>query len=89
MTDIAQSATVGRSLWADAWARLKANKVALFSAIYLALIVFLCLVGPSLTSHEFSTQYPSYVRVPPSFAPYPKVESLDQEVKSVVNRAHL
>ena len=89
MTEAELAATVGRSLWADAWARLKANKAAMFSTVYLALIVFLCLIGPNLTSHEFSTQYPSYVRVPPSFEPYPKVEALDQEIRDVVKQAHL
>ena len=89
MTDAPTATIAGRSLWADAWARLKANKAAMFSAIYLAFVVFLCLVGPNLTSHEFSTQYPSYVRVPPSLEPYPKVETLDQEIKDLVRKAHL
>ncbi|TIV43262.1 MAG: ABC transporter permease, partial [Mesorhizobium sp.] len=41
MTDIAASApaVVGRSLWGDAWARLKANRAAMFSLYYLAFIV--------------------------------------------------
>jgi oligopeptide transport system permease protein len=83
------AATVGRSLWADAWGRLKANKAAMFSAVYLLVIVLLCLVGPSFTGHDFSTQYPSYVRVPPSFEPYPKAETLDQEMKDIIRKAHL
>jgi oligopeptide transport system permease protein len=81
--------TVGRSLWADAWARLKANRAAMFSAVYLAVIVLLCLAGPSFTGHEFSTQYPSYVRVPPSLESYPKAAALEQEMKDVVRRARL
>ncbi|TJV41017.1 MAG: peptide ABC transporter permease, partial [Mesorhizobium sp.] len=37
MTDIAATAPaiVGRSLWGDAWARLKANRAAMFSLYYL------------------------------------------------------
>ena len=89
MTDAPMTITVGRSLWADAWARLKANKAAMFSAIYLALIVFLCLVGPNFTGYDFSTQYPSYVRVPPSLEPYPKAGTLEQEIKDLVRKAHL
>ena len=81
--------TIGRSLWADAWARLKANRAAMFSAVYLAVIVLLCLAGPSFTGHEFSTQYPSYVRVPPSLESYPKAATLEQEMKDVVRRARL
>ena len=89
MTDLATDLTRGRSLWADAWGRLKANKAAVASAIYLALIVFLCLMGPSFTGHQFSTIYQSYVRIPPSFQPYPKVEALEAEIQAVVRRAHL
>src|SRR5882724_1552654 len=92
MTDIAISAPAsskGRSLWADAWGRLRANKAAVVSAVYLALIVFLCLVGPNLTGHAFTTQYQSYVRVPPSLSPYPKPDAIDGEIKDVVKSAHL
>ncbi len=89
MTDLAPVSAKGRSLWADAWARLKANKAAIGSAIYLVIIVFLCLAGPNLTGHEFSTQYPSYVRVPPSFEPYPRPDAVDAEIKSAIKRAHL
>ena len=32
----------GRSLWGDAWARLKANKAAYWSAIYICVITLLC-----------------------------------------------
>ncbi len=93
MTEITSSAAPlsdkGRSLWADAWARLKANKAAIASTIYLALIVFGCLAGPNLTGHDFTTQYPSYVRVPPSMQPYPKAEQLDQEIQDVIKKARL
>lgn len=89
MTDVPPAVTTGRSLWFDAWVRLKANKAAMFSAYYLALVVFLCLVGPNLTAHEFTTQYPSYVRVPPSIEPYPRADRLEQEIRDVVKRAHL
>jgi oligopeptide transport system permease protein len=69
--------------------RLKANRAAMVSAVWLALIILLCIIGPSFTGHEFTTQYPSYVRVPPSFDAYPKTDKLDQEIKEIVARAHL
>jgi oligopeptide transport system permease protein len=81
--------TVGRSLWADAGARLKANKAAIVSAVYLFIMVVLCLFGPYFTGHDFSTQYPSYVRVAPSFAAYPKVETLEKEMQDAVKKARL
>jgi oligopeptide transport system permease protein len=91
MTDISATTQTGggRSLWADAWGRLKANKAAVFSAFYLALIVVLCLAGPYFTSHDFTTIYSSYVRVPPSLSPYPKADKIEQEVQDVVRRARL
>ena len=79
----------GRSLWADAWARLKANKAATISAIYLALIVVVCVLGPSFTGHDFTTIYESYVRVPPSLDPYPKPDAIEAELQAVIRRAHL
>ncbi len=79
----------GRSLWLDAWIRLKANRAAIVSAVWLAFIGLICLIGPSFTNHEFTTQYSSYVRVPPSFDAYPKADKLDQEIKEIVARAHL
>ncbi len=36
----------GRSLWQDAWRRLKRNRAALASMIILAVIALVCLVGP-------------------------------------------
>jgi oligopeptide transport system permease protein len=36
----------GRSLWQDAWRRLKANRAALASMIILAVIALVCLAGP-------------------------------------------
>ena len=37
---------VGHSLWQDAWARLRKNRLAVISGIVLAVIALLCLVGP-------------------------------------------
>ena len=38
MTDAVQISAVGRSLWADAWARLRANRAAMISSVYLLVI---------------------------------------------------
>jgi oligopeptide transport system permease protein len=79
----------GRSLWVDAWVRLKANRAAMVGAGWLGFVILICVIGPSFTGHEFTTQYSSYVRVPPSFDAYPKADKLDQEIKEIVARAHL
>ncbi|MCE7874535.1 hypothetical protein DYH09_29785, partial [bacterium CPR1] len=71
------AAVKGRSLWADAWARLKANRAAAVSAVYLAIVALGCLIGPFFTPHYYTTIYQDYVRVPPSFSPYPKPEMIE------------
>jgi oligopeptide transport system permease protein len=89
MTEAAATALVvaGRSLWGDAWLRLKANRAATWSAIYLGLVVLACLIGPFLTGHDFRTIYQSYVRVPPSLDAYPQGETIEAGVKEALKRA--
>ncbi len=89
MTDGITAQKPHRSLWQDAWIRLKANRAAMISTVWLLFVVLLCAIGPSFTHHDFTTQYSSYVRVPPSFGAYPKPDKLDQEIKEIVARAHL
>jgi oligopeptide transport system permease protein len=43
----------GRSLWKDAWYRLRKNHVALFGLYAFCLIAFLCLVGPFFTGYTY------------------------------------
>jgi oligopeptide transport system permease protein len=80
---------VGRSLWGDAWLRLKANKAALFSAIYLVLMTIACIVGPYFTGHAFTTIYQDYVRVAPSLSSYPQGDAIEAGLKSALERARV
>src|SRR4051812_16142816 len=91
MTDLALAAppVAGRSLWADAWSRLKGNKAAVVGAIYLVVIALACIIGPWFTPHEFTTIYQDYVRQPPSLSPYPKTEMIGPAVDDAVKRARL
>jgi oligopeptide transport system permease protein len=79
----------GRSLWGDAWIRLKANKAAYFSAIYLVLMTFACIVGPYLTGHDFTTIYQDYVRVPPSLTPYPQGDEIEAALTDALERGRV
>ncbi len=72
----------GRSLWADAWARLKANKAALVERLFSRLHGFICIFGPWFTPHAFTTIYQDYNRVPPSLSAYPKPEMIDLAVRT-------
>ena len=88
MTDTV-TARPGRSLWIDAWARLKANRAAAWSAIFLAVMIFVCLVGPNLTGHQFTTIYPEYVRTPPSLEPYPKADTVEKSLRDALKRGRV
>ena len=87
MTDTTIAApVVGRSLWGDAWARLKANKAAMFSLFYLIAIAVVCVVGPLFVPHQYTTIYSDYVRTPPSLSAYPKPDMIETALNDVVKR---
>lgn len=44
------------SYWADAWRRLKKNRVAMVALAIIILIVFFAFVGPYLVSYDYATQ---------------------------------
>ena len=79
--------TRSRSLWADAWARLRANKAASVSLIYLIFIALICTVGPWFVQHDFETIFENYNRVPPSFSAYPKSDTIEAALKEAAKRA--
>ena len=74
---------VGRSLWADARARLVRNRAAVTSIILLALIALACMFGPFFTGHPFDQVYPDYVRVPASLDAYPQAEQVTPQVERI------
>jgi oligopeptide transport system permease protein len=91
MTDavITHAPVAGRSLWGDAWLRLRANKAALVSAIYLVLMAVACIVGPYFTGHQFTTIYQDYVRVPPSLSPYPQGDQIESALSDALRRGRV
>jgi oligopeptide transport system permease protein len=92
MTDAAlpvARASAGRSLWGDAWLRLRANKAATISVVFLVVVTIACLVGPSLTGHQFTTIYADYVRVPPSLSSYPQDDKIQTALEEALARARL
>ena len=94
MTDAVQmSATqppaTGRSLWADAWARLRTNKAATISSAYLLFIAVVCINGPMLTPNAFSTIHQNYTRVPPSLSPYPTPEMIEPAIGDAIQKGRM
>ena len=92
MTDAAvatkpdESAVVGRSLWDDAWARLRANWAAMFSLYYLMAMTVACIVGPLFVPHDYTTIYSDYVRTPPSLSAYPEPGMIETALVDAVLR---
>src|SRR5688572_13787690 len=91
MTDATLSAVpaAGRSLWGDAWLRLKGNKAAVISGIYLLAMTVACILGPYFTGHEFTTIYPDYVRVAPSLQPYPQGDQIEGALEDALKRGRI
>ena len=79
----------GRSLWDDAWDRLKANKAAVTSAVVLVFMALACLIGPLLSPHEFDAGYSNYVKVPASLEAYPREAEIEPVLESTLRRARL
>jgi len=77
---------VGRSLWGDAWARLKANRAAMVSLCYLVVMAAVCIAGPWFVPHTYTTIYSDYVRIPPSFSAYPKADMIQGALDDVLKR---
>lgn len=57
----------GRSLWDDAYYRLKQNKLAIASLVYLLLIASIALLTPLIAPYDYATQNLVIGATPPSF----------------------
>ena len=79
----------GRSLWQDAFRRLRANRLAVASAIFLVLMALACIVGPALTGHRYDQVYQTYVKVPASFEAYPREEEILPAAEDAMRRARV
>ena len=48
-----EDAVAGRSLWQDAWRRLRRNKAAMFSLVLLITMLLACFLGPLVAPYDF------------------------------------
>lgn len=62
-------AVPGRSLWRDAWVRLKRNRAAVYSGIILVIIALMTLFGPLLSPFDFDFADWDHIAQPPSLDP--------------------
>lgn len=79
----------GRSLWQDAWLRLKRNRAAVASAILLLVLALAAIFGPMIAPHPYDRVYPQYVRVPASLEAYPKEEAIIPAFENALARARI
>jgi oligopeptide transport system permease protein len=79
----------GRSIWHDALSRLRRNRAALASAVYLVLMGLACAFGPLVSPHGFDHVYQEYVRMPAALAPYPRPEQVAPTIERALKRARL
>jgi oligopeptide transport system permease protein len=79
----------GRSLWQDAWLRLRRNRAAVASAILLLVLALAAAFGPLVAPHPYDRVYPQYVRVPASLEAYPKQDAIIPAFESAVSRARV
>ncbi|WP_181705297.1 ABC transporter permease [Chthonobacter rhizosphaerae] len=79
----------GRSLWQDAWRRLRRNKAAVLSALVLAVVILAAVFGPYVVPHAYDTVYSNYVRTPASLEPYPRADAIEPEIRAALRRARV
>lgn len=79
----------GRSLWGDAWRRLKGNKAAVISGVYLIFMAMLCTFGPYFTGHDYDAVYTDFVKVPASLEPYPTTKMIEPNLKDALLRGRM
>ncbi|WP_045390837.1 ABC transporter permease [Falsirhodobacter sp. alg1] len=89
MTDATTNAAPSRSLWQDAWRRLRANRAAVTSLIVLIVLGLAGIFGPMISPHPYGQIYQQYVRVPPSLEAYPRAEEIEPAIESLIRRARV
>ena len=82
-------AKAGRSLWQDAFRRLRANRIALGGGVFLVLMAFACIAGPWLTGHRYDQVYQAYVKAPASLQPYPREAEIVPAAEDAMRRARV
>jgi oligopeptide transport system permease protein len=87
--EIPAEAVAGRSLWQDAWRRLRRNRAAVASAILLLVLALAAILGPFVAPHPYDRVYPQYVRVPASLQAYPNEEAIVPAFEQALGRGRV
>ncbi len=79
----------GKSLWRDAWLRLRRNRAAMTSLFVLTLIAVACIAGPWLSPHPYDEVYQAYVKVEPSITPRPTEAEIETALETALRRGRV
>jgi oligopeptide transport system permease protein len=79
----------GRSLWQDAFARLRRNRAAMVSVVFLVLMAAVCTAEPPFLDHPYQEVYQSYVKVPASIEPYPRPGQIEDAAAEALRRGRV
>lgn len=82
-------AVAGRSLWQDAWIRLRRNRAAVASMVVLVVLGLVGIFGPIFWPHPYDRVYPQFVRVPASLEAYPRADTIIPAAESLMKRTRL
>ena len=78
-----------RSLWQDAWLRLRRNRAAVVSMVVLAVLALVGIFGPMLSPHPYDRIYPQYVRAPASLEAYPREGEITPAFERTLERGRV
>jgi len=70
------------SLWGDAWARLRANRIAMAGLLVIVVFLVLAVAGPYLTPYDFLSQDLAARNQPPGWAHWLGTDELGRDVLS-------
>jgi len=76
------------SLWADAWKRLRKNKMALISLWVVGFYALIAIAAPILPFYDYRTQSMNHINLPPSLKPAGRlaIDQLEEQVKLLRSR---
>lgn len=83
-TSLPQAKEQPAGLWSDAWARLRANRIAMVGLAFIVALILVAIFGPMLTPYDFLTQNLDARNLPPSGAHWLGTDELGRDVASRV-----
>lgn len=86
MSDAISISKPARSLWADARARLFANRAAVAGIVLLGIVALASIFGPMISPHSHDRVYSEYVGIPARLSAYPTADMIEPAAARVAAR---